>query len=181
MIKNKKLLSVVIMATVLLNNGITVYGAEETDGVGFSVESLLTTRSEDVSNELTDITEIAESIAVMNNDLIQQMPSFEGVILQYSKPYEISEEKLTSKKGVYYFNNHKETYYSQKVLAGGGLNIPGRHVAEDGTIRDEDGYLCVAADFGFMTRGSCLMTSLGPAKVYDTGCQYGVIDIYVNW
>jgi hypothetical protein len=25
------------------------------------------------------------------------------------------------------------------------------------------------------------MISLGPAKVYDSGCSYGTIDVYVNW
>lgn len=52
---------------------------------------------------------------------------------------------LTPSKGVVYYNGHRETYYSQKVLPGGGLNIPGRHVASDGTIRDADGYICVAS------------------------------------
>lgn len=33
---------------------------------------------------------------------------------------------LTKDKGVNYFNGHRETYYSQRVLPGHGLNIPGR-------------------------------------------------------
>lgn len=86
---------------------------------------------------------------------------------------------LTPSKGVVYFNGHRETYYSQKVLPGGGLNIPGRHVAEDGTIRDADGYICVASsDY---PRGTVVETSLGPGKVYDTGCASGTIDIYTDW
>jgi hypothetical protein len=32
-----------------------------------------------------------------------------------------------------------------------------------------------------MPKGSVLMTSLGPAKVYDTGCAYGTVDLYVDW
>lgn len=86
---------------------------------------------------------------------------------------------LTPSKGVVYYNGHRETYYSQKVLPGGGLNIPGRHVAEDGTIRDADGYICVASsDFAW---GSVVETSLGTAKVYDCGCASGTIDIYTDW
>lgn len=86
---------------------------------------------------------------------------------------------LTKSKGVNYFNGHKETWYSQKVLPGGGLNIPGRHVAADGTIRDEDNYICVASsDY---PKGTIVETSLGTGKVYDTGCASGVIDIYTNW
>ena len=83
--------------------------------------------------------------------------------------------------GVVYYNGHKETYYSQQVLPGGGLNIPGRHVAEDGTIRDGDGYICVAADPSYLGYGSIVETSLGTGKVYDSGCDYGTIDIYTNW
>lgn len=101
--------------------------------------------------------------------------------MQYSGLYTESSERLTASRGALYFNGHKETYYSEKVLPGNGLNIPGRHVADDGTIRDGDGYICVAADFSFMPKGSILITSLGPAKVYDTGCSYGIIDIYVSW
>lgn len=108
-------------------------------------------------------------------------PKFQGVELQYSKPYKITSDKLTASKGVVYYNGHKETYYSQRVLPGSGLKIPGRHVAEDGTIRDKDGYIVVSTNLSFKSRYSTFMTSLGPAKVYDTGCKYGVVDIYCNW
>ena len=83
--------------------------------------------------------------------------------------------------GVVYYNGHRETHYSQQVLPGGGLSIPGRHVAEDGTVRDGDGYICVAADPSYLGYGSVVETSLGTGKVYDSGCDYGTIDIYTNW
>ena len=86
---------------------------------------------------------------------------------------------LTKEKGVNYYKGHRETYYSQKVLPGGGLNIPGRHVASDGTIRDKDNYICVASsDY---PKGTVVETSLGPGKVYDTGCAKGTIDLYTDW
>lgn len=115
-------------------------------------------------------------------ELINQLLKAYGYILQYDKPYNVEADmKLNSYIGVVYFNGHKETYYSQKVLPGGGLKIPGRHLAEDGTVRDEEGYICVAADWNYLPYGETVLTSLGPARVYDTGCDYGVIDIYVNW
>ena len=101
--------------------------------------------------------------------------------MEYSGLYTYSGDRLSVSKGAQYYNGHKETYYSERVLPGTTLNIPGRHVAEDGTVRDGDGYICVAADPSFMPKGSTLITSLGPAKVYDSGCAYGVIDLYVNW
>lgn len=101
--------------------------------------------------------------------------------LEYSALYTNADRKLTKQSGVCDYNGHHETYYDEKSLPGTGLNIPGRHVADDGTIRDGEGYICVAANYSFMPKGSILITSLGPAKVYDTGCAYGTIDIYVNW
>ena len=101
--------------------------------------------------------------------------------MEYSGFYTYSGDRLTMSKGAQYYNGHKETYYSERVLPGTSLNIPGRYVADDGTVRDGDGFICVAADPGYMGRGSVLITSLGPAKVYDSGCAYGTIDIYVNW
>lgn len=90
-----------------------------------------------------------------------------------------SSNPLTPQKGVVYYNGHRETYYSQKVLPGGGLDIPGRHVAEDGTVRDGEGYICVASsDY---SKGTVVETSLGTAKVYDSGCASGTVDIYTNW
>lgn len=106
---------------------------------------------------------------------------FEGVKLQYSAPYNITDNKLTATKGVVRFNGHKECYYTQTLLPGKGLYLPGRHVAEDGTIRDGDGYICVAANLKFLPRYTKVMTSLGPGKVYDTGCAYGTVDIYTDW
>ena len=111
-----------------------------------------------------------EAIAALNEGTLQ---------MEYSARY--TNGGLTKKRGAIYFNGHRETYYSEKVLPGNGLRIPGRHVADDGTIRDENGFICVAADPGFLPKGSILITSLGPAKVYDSGCAYGTVDIYVSW
>lgn len=75
---------------------------------------------------------------------------------------------------------HKETFYSQKILPWKGLDIPWRHVADDGTIRDKDWYIVVAANY--IPKWSKIMTTLWPGKVYDTWWMKGKhIDIYVNW
>lgn len=88
-------------------------------------------------------------------------------------------DALTKSKGVTHFNGHRETYYSQKVLPGTGLNIPGRHVGAYDTVRDENNYLCLASND--YPKGTVVSTSLGLGKVYDCGCASGTIDIYVNW
>lgn len=111
-----------------------------------------------------------EAIAALNDGTLK---------MEYSAVY--SYNGLNKRRGAMNFNGHRETFYSEKVLPGNGLRIPGRHVADDGTIRDENGFICVAADPAFLARGTVLITSLGPAKVYDCGCAYGTVDIYVNW
>ena len=93
--------------------------------------------------------------------------------------YVIPSGGLTPSKGRIWYNGQTETYYSQKVLPGGGLAIPGRHIASDGTIRDADGYIVLASDD--YPRGTVVETSLGAGKVYDTGSGSGNIDLYTDW
>jgi len=103
------------------------------------------------------------------------------VQLQYSATYHITENHLTRSNGVVYFMGHRETWYSihepgQDVTA---REIPGKHIADDGTIRDKDGYVCVASsDLPFYT---IVLTSVGIGKVYDCGCSHGTIDVYTDW
>ena len=93
--------------------------------------------------------------------------------------YNIPSGGLTPSKGRIWFNGHTETYYSQKVLPGAGLNIPGRHIASDGTIRDKDGFIVLASDD--YPKGTVVETSLGAGKVYDSGSGKGNIDLYTDW
>jgi len=80
--------------------------------------------------------------------------------------------------GVVYANGYKYTWYSEKVLPGKGLKIPGRH-SDGNFVRDGDGYICVASSD--LPKGTVVDTPFGKGKVYDTGCPSGVIDIYVSW
>ena len=86
---------------------------------------------------------------------------------------------LTKKKGKVKYNGHFETWYSQKVLKGGGLNIPGRHVDSNDLVKDGDGYIVVATKLVEM--GKTIETSLGTGKRYDTCNGDNIVDIYTNW
>lgn len=132
------------------------------------------------------VVEIAQADSVipyeqMTNEQLYNSIADGSYKLETTAVYNTNANRLTKSKGVVYYNNHKETYYSQKALPGTSLNIPGRHVADDGTVRDADGYICVAANSSYMSKGTVVKTSLGPAKVYDSGCASGTIDIYTNW
>lgn len=78
--------------------------------------------------------------------------------------------------GVVYSNGNKYTYYSQSVLPGGGLDIPGRHT-EGGFVKDGDGYIVIAND---KANGTVVDTPWGQGKVYDSGTSGDHYDVYVE-
>lgn len=125
---------------------------------------------------------IGKNLWVYKKNIVKKNPMgvYKGVKLKYNGKYNVCKKPLTRRMGVKHFQGHKETYYSQKVLPGKGLKIPGRHVANDGTIRDKDGYIVISCNY--IKYGGTIMTSLGPAKRYDCGSMTGKwIDIYTNW
>lgn len=83
-----------------------------------------------------------------------------------------------SHKGVINWNGYAYTYYSQRVLAGGGLQIPGRHVNADGFIADGDGFIVLA---GSAAKGTVYPTPFGAyGKIYDRGTTGNHLDVYVR-
>lgn len=84
--------------------------------------------------------------------------------------------------GVINWGGYRWTYYSELILPGGGLNIPGRHTTSDGYVCDGDGYVVLAVDLSMLPRYSIVDTPFGyTGKIYDTGCAYGTLDVYVGW
>lgn len=82
--------------------------------------------------------------------------------------------------GIIHWNGWRWTYYSEKVLPGGGLDIPGRHNDTDGYVCDENDYICLSSSS--LSKGTVIDTPFGKrGMVYDTGCPSDVIDVYVNW
>lgn len=80
--------------------------------------------------------------------------------------------------GVIYWGGWKFTWYSENVLPGGGLDIPGRW-SDGNFVRDGYGNFCVASSD--LPYGTTIMTPWGNAVVYDSGCASGTIDIYTSW
>lgn len=81
--------------------------------------------------------------------------------------------------GIIRYNGWRWTWYSQRVLPGGGLKIPGRHVDKaTGFVCDQDGYICLASNnIGYH---KVVSTPFGrKGKIYDSGCSG--IDMYVSW
>lgn len=82
--------------------------------------------------------------------------------------------------GTFRWNGYRWTWYSEKVLPGGGLRIPGRHVDENRYVCDEDGYIVIASHT--LPKGTVVATPLGKdGKVYDYCATAGTLDVYVSW
>lgn len=82
--------------------------------------------------------------------------------------------------GVISWGGYRYTYYSENVLPGYGLQIEGRYTDEYGFVCDGEGYICVASSS--LPWGTIVDTPFGRAgKVYDSGCAWDVIDVYVSW
>ena len=80
--------------------------------------------------------------------------------------------------GVINWQGLKFTYYSQSVLPGGGLQIPGRHVNKDGYVSDGDGYIVLA---GSAPKGTVYDTPFGyQGKIYDRGTVGNHLDVYIR-
>lgn len=81
-------------------------------------------------------------------------------------------------RGVINWSGYKFTYYSQSVLPGGGLRIPGRHVNKDGYVSDGDGYIVLANS---APKGTVIPTPFGYyGKVYDRGTSGNHFDVYIK-
>lgn len=120
----------------------------------------------------------AERVSVTTEETTGEIDSmgYGWVQLQYSAEYHIREDHLTRENNSIGVFGHHETWSAMNDTA---WEIPGKHVADDGTIRDEDGYICVSSSDD--KKHNIVMTSVGPGKVYDTGCNHGTIVVYTNW
>lgn len=85
--------------------------------------------------------------------------------------------------GVIEYNGYYFTYYSELVMPGEGLYIPGRWTDEYGFVRDGNGNLCLASNTpDTMDRFSTVYTPWGLGVIYDYGTgNDAVIDVYVGW
>lgn len=80
--------------------------------------------------------------------------------------------------GVWYDENYRYTWYSSNAAY--HYRTPEWTAGSDGVYRDSEGYVVVASSDH--AQGTVIEdTPFGPAKVYDTGCASGTLDIYTNY
>lgn len=118
-------------------------------------------------------TELSEAVEDTTPILVEETPREVATVADYAPSDLYNQGRL-------YWGNYQYTWYSENVLPGYGLAIEGRHTDADGFVCDGDGYICVAASS--LSKGTVVDTPFGrQGKVYDTGCDWGVIDCYTSW
>lgn len=107
-------------------------------------------------------------------------------VMKSTEPIESPENEVLysafyfKRMGVINWDGWRWTWYSERVLPGDGLDIPGRHADSDGYICDGDDYMCLSSSV--LSKGTIISTPFGKSgKVYDCGCANDTIDVYVNW
>ena len=122
-------------------------------------------------------TYILETEAVETEYVEQTEQVYQEEVSYSSRDYEPSDLQYM---GVISWGGWRWTYYSQRILPGEGLAIPGRYVDGDGFVCDENGYICLAS--GSLSKGTVVDTPFGkPGCVYDCGCAADVLDVYCDW
>nr|DAW87090.1 MAG TPA: hypothetical protein [Bacteriophage sp.] len=118
-----------------------------------------------------------EPTVVENEPVVVEQTYVEPTVPTCRKKYSCSRFK---KLGRVRYGDYTYTWYSQRVLPGGGLNIPGRHLNEYGLVVDENEYVVIASDD--LPHGAVVDTPVGiQGIVYDEGSGNGNLDIYCDW
>lgn len=78
---------------------------------------------------------------------------------------------------VYGEDGTRYTWYSSNAAY--HYRTPEWTADEDGFYRDADGYYVVASED--YAQGDVVDTPWGEGKVYDSGCDSGTVDMYVDW
>lgn len=189
-----------VLLGMLLICFITLYATsiKENKNLESKIQNLNTTIDSQVSDNLilkqkiknknSRISELKGQIIVLqknNKKILNENTDLTNKIKKYTSTYATSSSVLYSANkfkniGVVYWNGWKWTWYSQRVLPGGGLRIPGRHVDNNGYVCDGNNYICLASST--LPYGTVINTPFGKqGKIYDTGCAADTIDVYVDF
>lgn len=121
--------------------------------------------------------EVPEEAAQVEEPAAVEENNTDSALVVYDVLYSASDLRF---HGVIYAGEWRWTWYSQNVLPGGGLSIPGRHVDENGFVCDENDRICLASSD--LEYGTVVATPFGKEGcVYDCGCDSGTLDVYVDF
>ena len=131
--------------------------------------------AEEAKKSAEEARRAAEQAKKAEESSSEDSTSYAAVQTSTERLYNLSDFMFS---GVVYWSGYKFTYYSQSVLPGGGLSIPGRHVNADGYVSDGDGYIVLA---GSAPMGTVYDTPFGyKGKIYDRGTYGNHLDVYIR-
>lgn len=124
-----------------------------------------------------------EDTTVAGDVYVPEKYSIDGFGYDTYPSYMMYSPGYFKENGVIEYDGYYFTYYSERVLPGEGLYIPGRWTDEYGFVRDGNGCLCLASNTPeTMDRFSTVYTPWGLGVIYDYGTgNDSVIDVYVGW
>lgn len=170
----KRMLTVILLTMLLTVIAITAYKKQIKSVTTTTIEGVVRTIKTETFTETVKTTTTAQSEAETTTEATTYTTTTQQPI---NESVEITPEQF-KRQGVVYADGFKWTWYSERVLPGRGLNIPGRH-SDGNYVRDEEGYIVLAScDY---PNGTVLNTPFGVGKVYDYCPTSGTIDIYTSW
>lgn len=135
----------------------------------------------DISEMPVVVEPIAEELPAVAEATMEQIPEPETIVEQtYSEPapQQTYIGDGFESDGVWQDENYRYTWYSSNVLY--HYRTPEWTAGTDGIYRDAEGYVVVASSDH--PQGTVIeSTPFGAAKVYDTGCASGTLDVYTNF
>lgn len=170
----KRMLTVILLTMLLTVIAITAYKKQIKSVTTTTIEGVVRTIKTETFTETVKTTTTAQSEAETTTEATTYTTTTQQPI---NESVEITPEQF-KRQGVVYADGFKWTWYSERVLPGRGLNIPGRY-SDGNYVRDGEGYIVLASRD--LKKGDIIDTPFGRGKVYDYCPTSGVIDVYVSW
>ena len=175
----KKLQTIIAIISVLIVAVAVVLTAKY---CGRAEEETTTTETTTETTEISTTEPITEVLTEKTTTDTTTEKAVETEYKPHTEPHTLDNGYVSPaffrEQGIIYGNGYKYTWYSEKVLPGGGLNIPGRW-SDGNYVRDEDGYIVMAHET--LPMGTVIDSPFGEGKIYDRCPTPGVVDVYVSF
>ena len=138
---------------------------------------------EPITEELPAVAEAAmEQVQEPEPEPVVEQTYSEPVVQEYVEPESAPQQTYVGNSfqsdGVWQDENYRYTWYSSNALY--HYRTPEWTAGSDGIYRDAEGYVVVASSDH--PQGTVIeSTPFGAAKVYDSGCASGTLDVYTNF
>ena len=138
---------------------------------------------EPIAEELPAVAETAmEQVQEPEPEPVVEQTYSKPVVQEYVEPEPAPQQTYVGNSfqsdGVWQDENYRYTWYSSNVLY--HYRTPEWTAGSDGIYRDAEGYVVVASSDH--PQGTVIeSTPFGAAKVYDSGCASGTLDVYTNF